>query len=118
MESPDEVTPTNILADADQITSVDRQRYYGHPLDNHGNTAALWTAWLKRRFPELAGEWQLDARDVCWLMILLKASREANLRNRDNLVDACGYARNAEMVEQEAERRRTAPPADENHGET
>jgi hypothetical protein len=33
------------------------------------------------------------------LMVLLKVSRDANKVNRDNLVDICGYARNAEMIE-------------------
>jgi hypothetical protein len=88
-----------ILSEAADITSNDRQRYYGHPADNHGNTAALWTAYLQRRF---GVELELAARDVCLLMVLLKVSRDANKVNRDNLVDICGYARNAEMIEERA----------------
>jgi len=28
---------------------------------------------------------------VCWMMVLLKASRQMNAPKRDNLVDAAGY---------------------------
>jgi len=103
-----------ILDEAAEITAGDRQKFYGHPRDNHGCTAALWSAYLLRRVqsrlremgehPEDGRELEhiltLDARDVCWLNILQKASRDANLRKRDNLTDTAGYARNAEMVEE------------------
>jgi len=86
-----------ILQEAAEVTAGDRQKFYGHPKDNHGNTAALWGAYLTRRFG--AGV-TLDARDVCLMMALLKISRDANRRKRDNLVDIAGYARNAEMVDE------------------
>jgi hypothetical protein len=85
-----------ILEEAAHITATDRQRAYGHPSDNHGNTAALWKAYIERRFGVSLGDF--DARDVCMMMVLLKVSRDANLRTHDNLVDICGYARNAEMI--------------------
>lgn len=87
-----------VLDEATRITAGDRQRYYGHPADNHGNTAELWSDYMLRRFGP--GAPNLDARDVCLMMILLKVSRDANARKRDNLVDICGYARNAEQVEE------------------
>lgn len=89
----------NILAEALDITNGDRQKYYGHPADNHGNTAALWSAYLNRKyglFPPIG----LSARDVCMMMVLLKVSRDANSTKRDNLVDIAGYVRNAEQIEQ------------------
>lgn len=92
----------NILVTAKDVTENDRQRYYGHPLDNHGSTAALWKAYLERKYGISFG---LDARDVCMMMILLKVSRDANKEAVDNLVDIAGYARNAQMVEQEAAKR-------------
>jgi hypothetical protein len=98
----------NILVEAQQITSADRQRFYGHPLDNHGCTAGFWDYYIERRRQacELAGEqFVIDERDVCMMNTLQKISRDANLRKRDNLVDMAGYARNAEMVEQEQDRR-------------
>jgi len=91
-----EPTPT-VLEEAADITAGSRQELYGHPRDNHGSTAQLWGAYLTRRFGR---EIPLDARDVCIMQVLLKVSRDANERKRDNLVDICGYARNAEMLEE------------------
>lgn len=90
-------TKETVLEEAARISSGDRQRYYGHPADNHGNTAELWAAYLERRFGTGVA---LTARDVCLMMILLKVSRDANAVKRDNLVDICGYARNAEQIEE------------------
>jgi hypothetical protein len=87
----------NILEEAAQITAEDRQRYYGHPRDNHGNIASFWASYLHRRF---GVHLELTARDICLMMVLLKVSRDANKANRDNLVDICGYARNVEMVQE------------------
>lgn len=94
----------NVLHKADEVTSKDRNRYYGHPLDNHTNTAAFWSAYIGRKFGVNVS---LTARDVCMMMVLLKVSRDANKENEDNLIDICGYARNAEMVNLEAEKRGT-----------
>lgn len=91
------IQPRTILDEAADITANDRQRYYGHPADNHGNTAALWTAYLERKF---GFPGTLTGRDVCLMMVLLKISRDANKVNRDNLVDGAGYLRNAEMIEE------------------
>lgn len=95
----------NILEEAQQVTAEDRQRYYGHPADNHGNTADLWSSYLRRKY---GSSFELSARDVCLMMVLLKVSRDANRQKRDNLIDMAGYARNAEMIE---EREAEAPLA-------
>lgn len=84
-----------VLDEAARIVDGDRNAAYGDPAGNHGTTAALWTAYLRRR-GVLTGD--LDARDVCWLNVLQKASRDAHDRRRDNLVDVAGYMRNAEIV--------------------
>ena len=90
--------PSNILVEAEEITSGARNRAYGHPKENHENTAAFWTAYMKRKYGADAPT--LSGRDVCLMMILLKISRDANKETRDNLVDAAGYARNAEMIDE------------------
>lgn len=90
-----------VLEEAARIVDGDRNAAYGDPAGNHGTTAAMWTAYLQRR-GLLTGE--LDARDVCLLNVLQKTSRDAHWRQRDNLTDICGYARNAEL---------SAPPVDE-----
>ncbi len=84
-----------VLEEAAEITSKDRRDFYGLPAENHGCTAELWTAYLRRR---LAGssDPDLDAVDVCMLNILQKVSRLAHSRQRDGLVDIAGYAANAE----------------------
>lgn len=107
-----------ILEEAAGLTSGDRQKSYGHPSDNHGCTGALWTAYLLRRAQAILGRMAIDEnrrgmifmalrqlvtlgpREVCWLNVLQKCSRDANAHGRDNLVDAAGYLRNAEMAEE------------------
>jgi len=96
------MTEKNILKEALRVVDGDRGHHYGHPLDNHGNTARFWTEYLKRKY---GVEIDLEARDVCMMMVLLKVSRDANRKREDNLVDIAGYARNAQMIEEEEERR-------------
>lgn len=95
-------TEPSPLAVASHVVNGDRQSHYGHPLDNHGNTAELWRSWVKRRF---GVDVPFDAEAVCWLMILLKCSREANAPKHDNLVDVVGYAENVHMIRTERARR-------------
>lgn len=86
----------NILEKADDVTKHARQSSYGHPFDNHNNTARLWSEYLARRHESKV---PLDALDVCYMMILLKVSRLANEPSHlDSLVDIAGYARNAEVI--------------------
>jgi hypothetical protein len=51
---------------------------------NLARIAALWTAYLGV---------EVTARDVCWLMVLLKSSRfrQDGGANPDNILDAAGY---------------------------
>ena len=72
----------------------DRQNDYGHPSDNHECTAALWRAYLGRRF---GMDLDLSVQDVCQLNILQKSSRLANTPDHvDSLEDQAGYAENAD----------------------
>lgn len=102
LEVIDPTPEPSVLEEAATIVNGDRQTHYGHPLDNHGCTASLWSAWLNRRY---GATLELTAEDVCWLMILLKASREANAPKRDNVVDTVGYAANIDMIRTERKRR-------------
>jgi hypothetical protein len=76
-----------VLDEAARITSTDRQAIYGPPEENHKRTAELWSAYLGAT---------ITARQVCWLNVLQKASRDVHSPHRDALVDSCGYLRNAE----------------------
>lgn len=87
-----------VLDEAARLTSADRQASYDHPRRNITQTADLFSAYLRRK---LAPGCAIDARDVAWLMVLVKASRDSHARKRDNLVDAAGWARVAEMLDEE-----------------
>ncbi len=89
------MTAKEIMVTAETIVNGDRQADYGHPRDNHGCTADLWTAYLNRK---LGIEIIIDAHDVCMLNILQKISRDAHKRKDDTLVDIVGYGLNAAMV--------------------
>lgn len=82
-----------LLDDAKQIVGGERNQAYGDPAENHGCTARMWSAYISRKVGQ---EIALTARDVTFLNILQKASREAHWSQRDNAVDCAGYAANAE----------------------
>jgi hypothetical protein len=83
-----------VLDKARDIVCGSRNKAYGNPADNHGCTAAMWTAYLKRRGLLVEGA-EVTAKDVCWRMIMLKASREAHWSQPDNALDCIGYAANS-----------------------
>ena len=87
-----------ILEEAAKAVDGPRNEDYGHPLDNHGRTAALWSAYLG--IP-------ITPEQVCFLNVLQKISRGMNRITRDTLVDIAGYARNVEMVQAERAKRET-----------
>lgn len=82
----------SILQAAVKAVTGPRNEAYGPPHLNHGCTAALWRAYLQRRFGLVL---DLDGRDVCLMNVLQKISRDAHCRQTDNLIDIAGYAENA-----------------------
>ena len=60
---------------------------YGPPQESFQQIAEFWEAYLKRRQPG-----PLQGRDVSNMMQLMKISRNAVHRTRDNTVDQIGYA--------------------------
>ncbi len=82
----------SVLDEAGAVVDGPRRASYGSPAENHGRTAAMWSAYLGVK---------ITARQVCMLNILQKVSRDAHSARHDNLVDLCGYARNAELIEEE-----------------
>ena len=60
---------------------------YGPPQDSFQQIAEFWEAYLKRRQPG-----PLQGRDVANMMQLMKISRNAVHRTRDNTIDIIGYA--------------------------
>jgi hypothetical protein len=92
-----------ILEEAQRIVHGNRSQDYGHPLDNHGCTAAMFDAFLLRKHGPTRGP--LDAEDIAVGNILQKISREANVPKRDNRTDGAGYFENLQMIEDERARR-------------
>lgn len=102
----------SILEEAHELVRGDRNRDYGHPLDNHGTTAALFSAYLEA-LRARTGSVQLRPEDVCFLNILQKVSRAvtSGVHKRDTQVDIAGYAENVEMIQAERQRRECAVQA-------
>jgi len=80
----------NLLNRASEIVCGDRASSYGTPQENHGRTAAMWSAYLGV---------EVTAADVCALNILQKLSRERNRPKHDNRVDIAGYAANMDCCQ-------------------
>ncbi|MCK5603862.1 hypothetical protein KAR91_18390 [Candidatus Pacearchaeota archaeon] len=73
---------TSILAEAHH-TVQDRRKVYGSPVDNHTQTAAIWSVLFDRKF---------TAAEVALAMIAVKMSRLITTPNhRDSVVDIAGY---------------------------
>lgn len=104
VETPAHPTES-ILGKAHRLVQGRRGAEYGHPLDNHGATAAMFAAYLQRKYGIVV---PLDADDVCWFNIFQKGSRDANEPGEDHLVDTAGYAFNLELIRAERARRDTS----------
>ncbi len=92
-----------ILEEAGRITSGERQQAYGHPLDDHSRTAALWTPLLRHLLKDGA---TIEWHDVVRCMIALKLSRDVNSMERENVVDTAGYAWCRQEALEEDQRRK------------
>lgn len=87
----DSVESESILEEAERLVVGARGADYGHPSEDFGRTAKMWTAILGH---------PVTAADVALCMVALKLSREVNRPKRDNRVDAAGYLLTLEMVRQ------------------
>jgi len=86
----------SVLKEAQAIIYGDRENTYGHPSKNLKAIAAMWNAYLNS-----VGGRELNAQDVCVMMVLLKGARLANDPNHhDSVVDICGYAALIERCEE------------------
>ncbi len=60
----------------------DRQKTYGHPLDNFDRAAKLWSVILEK---------EVTAEQVCLCMEAMKIAREIHVPKLDNSIDGIGY---------------------------
>jgi len=82
---------------AHDLVAGDRERQHGDKLENHGNIAALWDAYLRRaaymkhRLHVPPGT--IGPEDAASMMELLKVARRlAGDFNIDDAIDGAGYA--------------------------
>jgi len=78
----------NAIDLAKDIIYGDREETYGHPSKNLVSIAQLWTIYLHQKY---GSNVIVNAEDVCWMMNLLKMTRQMNSSKQDNVVDAIGY---------------------------
>lgn len=82
--APPSTEPESILAEAERVTSGDRQNQYGPPDQDFRRIAAMWSALNGVPF---------TPKEVALFMVCVKLSRETHQRKRDNWVDIAGYAK-------------------------
>jgi hypothetical protein len=78
----------NAIDLAKDIIYGDGEETYGNPSKNLVSIAQLWTIYLHQKY---ASNVIVNAEDVCWMMNLLKMTRQMNSSKQDNVVDAIGY---------------------------
>jgi len=89
-----------VLVEAHRLINQNRQAAYGHPLDNWGRTARIWS--------EILGT-QVTPEQAILCMVGTKLARLVQSPgHRDSIVDVAGYAGLIEMVQDERKRRETA----------
>lgn len=86
----DHPVQVDCLEEAGKIVRGSREDTYGPAERNLSRIAGMWSAYLSM---------PLAARQVAVMMVLLKASRDAFKPKHDNMVDICGYAYLADMID-------------------
>lgn len=90
MATDKELSPrAEVLREAEQLITGDRNKTYGPPTENFKNTANLWTVRLQDKLKP--GE-VITSNEIADLMILLKIARNMTDPKRDNFVDIAGYS--------------------------
>lgn len=72
-----------LCEEAERLVYGDRQKEYGHPIEDFTRTGRMWGAILG--IPDIPPE------NVARMMRCLKISRQVHKPKRDNLVDEIGY---------------------------
>jgi len=86
--------PTRVktLETAISLTSGDRNKAYGPPINNLTDCAELWNTYIRAK-QRATGKLELDAEDVAWMMVLVKMTRSFQRGyHPDNYTDASAYS--------------------------
>lgn len=88
----DQPVPVDCLTEAASVVKGERQESYGPAERNLSRIAELWSSYLDH---------PITSRHVAVMMILLKAARDAHKSKHDNMVDICGYAYLADILDKD-----------------
>lgn len=88
----DQPVPVDCLIEAASVVRGERQESYGPAERNLARIAELWSSYLDH---------PITSRNVAVMMILLKAARDAHKSKHDNMVDICGYAYLADILDKD-----------------
>lgn len=81
-----------VLDQAKEIVTKDRNNDYGAPENNFAAIAKRWNLWLKGR-GILGPDQHISAVDVAFMSIDMKMARaQHKIDKLDNLIDIAGYA--------------------------
>jgi hypothetical protein len=84
----------SILAEADDLVSLDRQEQYGHPAKNFSDIAKIASAIL--------GE-EITAEECVIVMVAVKLGRLKFKYKHDSVVDLAGYLKVWDMIKETKE---------------
>lgn len=84
-----------ILEEAGKLVDGEREKTYGHPMQNFYDISKMWSAILRT---------EVSPEQTALCMIAVKIARQMNNRKRDNLVDIAGYARTIEKLQDFSDR--------------
>ncbi len=76
-----------LFTEAQKIINGERRDQYGNSEESFESIAVLWEHYLCR-YEKCEF---ITAKDVAFMMVLLKVAREMHKHKRDNLVDMAGY---------------------------
>ena len=85
------MTKEEILRQAKELITGDRNDTHGDAYRNHAEIAEFWNIFLDKKLKPMAS---ITAEDVALMMVLMKISRNSQGKksNLDNFIDMCGYA--------------------------
>ena len=89
---------TTIIDDAKDLTLGERQKNYGHPIEDFGRVVGMINSLFAHKMNE-----PFEPKDWPLIMQCVKMSREINESKRDNRVDGAGYWNTLQLIHDRAE---------------